>query len=304
MKPIVWQNCKELNIVKNRYGLIACAAAVMLTTAACGSSSGEPAKAAKPSVSVDASLRAKLPTEVKDSGVIKSASDATYPPMEFKAHGTDLTGFDIDLGNAIAKVLGVKMQWTNLSAASIIPGLENGRFDVALTSAQDTPERQAVFDFVDYMNIGSDLIVAAGNPTKISDFKSLCGKRLGVQSGTTQLADAQKRQADCGSDKIDIQSFPTNDAANLALSSGRVDAVYAQSPVNAYVVDQSNKRYEVVGEPYEPTLVGAVLPKGSKLVDAFEGAAKKLVEDGTYADLVKKWNLESSAVHEITVNGG
>ena len=286
-------------------GMIGLFAAVLTVTSACGSSDS-PAKAKEevPKVAKDSKIADMLPQAIKDAGVIKAASDATYPPMEFLEGGKALAGFDIDLGNALGQVLGVKIEWTNLSAASIIPGLENGRFDMAMTAAQDTPERQEFFTFVDYLNSGSDIMVPAGNTKNVSDFASLCGLKLGVQSGTTQLDDAKAAsQKNCASDPIDIQTFQTNDAANLALNSKRVDAVFAQSAVNAYVMSVSKGQYEVVSDAYNPALIGVCMPKDSELVDAVQAGIQKLIDDGTYGTIVKKWGLESSSVDKATING-
>lgn len=289
--------------MKIRMGMIGLAAAILTVTSACGSG-GSSAKEEVPEVSKDAKLAELLPEAIKDAGVIKAATDATYPPMEFLQGGKDLTGFDIDLGNALGELLGVKIEWTNLSAASIIPGLENGRFDLAMTAAQDTPERQEFFTFVDYLNSGSDIMVTKGNPKEISDFTSLCGLKLGVQAGTTQLDDAKAAsEKECADKPIDVQTFQTNDAANLALNSKRVDAVFAQSPVNAYVMSVSKGQYEVVSDIYNPALIGVCMPKDSELVEAVQAGMQKLIDDGTYDTIVEKWGLESSGVDKATLNG-
>lgn len=291
-------------MVNTRMGLVSLVAAVLAATSACGSGDASPAEEV-PTVTKDSSIADLLPQAVQDAGALKAASDATYPPMEFLEGGKNLTGFDIELGDALGQVLGVKIEWTNLSAASIIPGLENGRFDLAMTAAQDTPERREFFTFVDYLNSGSDIMVASGNPEGISDFASLCGLQLGVQAGTTQLDDAKAASAkSCGDDPIDIQTFQTNDAANLALNSGRVDAVFAQSAVNAYVMSVTNGQYEVVSDVYNPALIGVVMPKDSELVEAVQAGMQKLIDDGTYGEIVEKWGLESSSVEEATINGG
>lgn len=291
--------------MKIRMGMVGLFAAVLTVTSACGSGdSSAKEKQEVPKVSKDTKLADMLPQAVKDAGVIKAASDATYPPMEFLQGGKTLAGFDIDLGNALGQVLGVKIEWTNLSAASIIPGLENGRFDMAMTAAQDTPERQEFFTFVDYLNSGSDIMVTKGNPKKISDFASLCGLKLGVQAGTTQLDDAKAASSkECADKPIAIQTFQTNDAANLALNSKRVDAVFAQSAVNAYVMSVSKGQYEVVSDAYNPALIGVCMPKDSELVDAVQAGIQKLIDDGTYDKIVEKWGLESSGVDKATRNG-
>ena len=91
--------------MKIRMGMVGLCTAVLAATSACGSGSSSP-KAETPAASKDSKIAALLPQAVKDTGVIKVGSDATYPPMEFLEGGKTLSGFDIDLGNALGQVLG------------------------------------------------------------------------------------------------------------------------------------------------------------------------------------------------------
>jgi polar amino acid transport system substrate-binding protein len=285
--------------------ILACGALV-----ACGgSSTGDPSSSEIPEAQADQALNAKLPPSIRDAGVLTVPLDATYPPMEyFDTDGKTIIGFDLDIGRAVAQVLGVDIEFTNLAFPSILTSLQGDRFDMTITAISDIPERRDVVTFVDYFSTGSNVLVPKGNPNSIGDFTTLCGRPVGVQAGTTQLIDAEKRQADCvnaGKPKLDLSTFQTNDAANLALSSGRVDAVYAQSVVNAYVMTQAPSKYEVVGEELNKTPVGiAIVKDKTQLIEAVQGAVQKIIDDGTYAKILEKWNLESGAIPTATINGG
>jgi polar amino acid transport system substrate-binding protein len=257
----------------------------------------------------DPQLNAKLPTEIRETGVITVALDAAYPPMEFfDTDGKTMIGLDLDFGRAIGQVLGVEMEFTNLAFPSILTSLEGNRFDMTITAITDTPERRGVVTFVDYLSTGGNVLVAKGNPKGIGDFTTLCGRPVGVQAGTTQLADAERRQPGCaaaGKPPIILSTFQTNDAANLALTSGRVDAVYSQSIVNAYVMDQAPSTYEVVGEELNKTPIGiAIVKDKTQLIEAVQGAVQKIMDDGVYAKILEKWHLESRAIPTATINGG
>ncbi|MGB3482587.1 MAG: ABC transporter substrate-binding protein [Mycobacterium sp.] len=281
-----------------------------LTMVACGNAdTADSASSGLPVAEADPALNAKLPANIREAGVITVPLDATYPPMEyFDTDGKTIIGLDLDIGRAVAQVLGVDIEFTNLAFPSILTSLEADRFDMTITAISDIPERRDVLTFVDYFSTGSNVLVPKGNPKDIGDFLTLCGRPLGVQAGTTQLIDAEKRQADCissGAPPIDLSTFQTNDAANLALSSGRVDAVYAQSVVNAYVMTQAPDKYEIVGEELNRTPVGiAVVKDKTELIDAVQGAVQRIIDDGTYAEILKKWNLESGAIPTATINGG
>ena len=295
----------KLGNSRGAVGAIILAASLAAMTA-CGSANGSgSSNAPSPTVSKDAELAAELPAKIKEAGKISVATDPSSPPMEFFASdGKTLQGFDFDLGEAIGQVLGVDVTWTTLASAGIIPALQNGRFDMALTSAEDLPERRAVFGFVDYFQLGSQIVVKAGDGEKFTDFTSLCGHSVGVQAGTSQFIAATAQQKNCGSSKIDIQAFPDNNASYLALNSGRVEAVYVQTINAAYVSSKSPGQYDVLPDVYGTTLVGAAFPLDSGLVDVVQKAVQSLIDDGTYGQLLEKWKLENGAVEKATINGG
>lgn len=286
-------------------GVVVIAVSLFALTA-CGSDGSGAADEPTVAVTQDATLSDKLPASVKEAGVITIATDPSSPPMEFfAADGKTLNGFDVDLGNAIGEVLGVDVKWSTLASAAIIPALQNNRYDMSLTSAEDLPERRAVFTFVDYFNLGSQILVKAGTGDELSDFASLCGSSLGVQAGTSQFIYATKQKKECPEGStIDVQAFPDNNANYLALNSGRVDAVYVQTINASYVSSKAPGKYDVLPEIYGETPVGAVFPLKSELVDVVQEAVQKLIDDGTYGQLLEKWDLENGSVEKATINGG
>ncbi|UTM39807.1 ABC transporter substrate-binding protein (plasmid) [Rhodococcus pyridinivorans] len=291
---------------KRRMTMIAAAVMVAGLAAGCGSSSGEDNATSIPTVETNATLNEKLPQAIRDVGKLNVATDATYPPMQFfDTDGKTMIGFEIDMGNALGDLLGVKMDWTNLSAASIPPGLEGGRFDLALTSAQDLPERREVMTFVDYFKVGSSLLIEAGNPKDVADLKSMCGRPLGVQAGTAQLMYLEDHTSDCPEGQaIQIRTFPTNDAAVTSLRAGQVDAVFSQDNANAHIVKQTSGQFEMLSDSYEPTPVGIVLKKGSPLTGVLHEAMSELVTTDTYSKIVEKWGLGNNVVDTVTINNG
>ncbi|WP_173010244.1 ABC transporter substrate-binding protein [Mycolicibacterium sp. P9-64] len=281
-----------------------------ITLVACGGvDTGASSSSELPVAQADPTLNAKLPDKIREAGVITVALDVAYPPMEyFDTDGKTMIGLDLDFGRAVAQVLGVEIEFTNLAFPSILTSLQGNRFDMTITAITDTPERRDVVTFVDYLSTSGNVLVAKGNPKGIADFTTLCGRPVGVQAGTTQLADAERRQAACaaaGKPPITLSTFQTNDAANLALSSGRVDAVYSQSIVNTYVMAQAPTTYEVVGEELNKTPIGiAIMKDKTRLIEAVQGAVQKLMDDGIYAKILAKWHLESRAIPTATINGG
>jgi len=291
---------------------VALTAAAALALAACGSSSsggGGSTPAASTAGSVDATLAAKVPAKIKTAGAATVATDASYAPNEFFASdNTTIQGMDIDLGHAIGDVLGVKFNFVNASFDTIIPALGT-RYDLSMSAFTDNLARQQKVDMVTYYSAGVNFLVQKGKNSDLVSLDALCGKHVAVEKGTVQLDQAtaqSKKCTDGGKAAIDIQAYPDQNGANLALNSGRADVVLADSPVNAYAASQSNGTFEVVGSPYGTAPYGIPVPKGADyagFADAIKGALDKLNADGTYLQILKKWGVEQGAITNFTING-
>lgn len=301
----------------NRFGRllgplgVAAGLAACLVFTACSSSGGAgPAGTTAPSRAggqeSGSSLSALLPTAIRSSGSLTIATSADYPPFEFVGtDGQTIGGFDPDLGRAIGKVLGVNVKFINAGFDGLIPGVAAGKYTAVMAGVQDKKVREQTVSFVDYVLSGSDLAVVKGNPQHISSFSDLCGKAVAVEKGTTQVGFAQSQSKKCtnaGHQAIGVRIFNTENDANLALASNRVAAVFAESPTQAYAAKTSGK-LQIVGPIYDKQRVGVVLPKGQKkLAQAFQKAIQKLISNGTYKNLLAKWNMQSGAIPQALIN--
>jgi polar amino acid transport system substrate-binding protein len=268
---------------------------------------GAPASgsASAAALGVNEAARALLPAAIRDKGVLRIASDPTYPPFEF--YDTDnktLIGWDADMGDAIGAVLGLKVEHVPATFDTILPGLASGKYDLGMSTFSVTEERRKAVDFVPYLQGGTGLAVAPGNPDKLSvDAASLCGKAVAAQKGSIQSLDIlpvfSKKCTEAGSPAIDLQFFPTQNDANLALTSGRVQGVMADSVSLAYQGKLAGGKFEVAqGPDYEPELTGTALGKKSELLPAIQAATTAVLESPTYAEINTKWGLPAST--EIT----
>ena len=100
-----------------------------------------------------------------------------------------------------------------------------------------------------------------------------------------------------------ILQFDDQGQATNAVSLGQAQAVLADSPVVVYAVQQSNKALELVGDVYEAAPYGYAVGKDSGLSKALQAAVQSLIDDGTYADILKTWALSDGAVTESKING-
>lgn len=279
-----------------------------LTVAGCASSGGttaaSPTGGSSPNASDPKSL---VPASIRQAGTIRAATDATYPPNEFTApNGTTLEGFDIDLGNALAKELGLKIQFANTKFDSIITGIQGNRYDVALSSMTDNTARQAKVDFVDYFTAGTSILVKKGNPQNIHKLEDLCGKQVALESGTVQVKIAQAAKCPNGG-KINITQLPDDAAARLQVKTGRAVADMNDFPVAEYTARTSGggNDFEVVGTQYDSAPYGVAVSKDLPgLTKAIQAALQVLKTNGTYDAILKKWNIEQGGVSSFPINGG
>ena len=287
--------------------LLALAATGCTTVSEAGTTQGNdaPAAGSGTALAVNEEARALLPAEIRDKGVLRIASDPTYPPFEF--YDTDnktIIGWDADMGDAIGAVLGLKVEHVPATFDTILPGLASGKYDMGMSTFTVTDERRKVVDFVPYLQGGTGLAVAPGNPEGLTvEAASLCGKAIAAQKGSIQsldiLPEFSKECTESGKSAIDMQFFPTQNDANLALTSGRVAGVMADSVSLAYQGTLADGKFELAeGPDYEPELTATALGKKSGLLPAVQAATVAVLESATYGEINTKWELPAST--EIT----
>ncbi len=255
-------------------------------------------------VSTDARLAATVPPQLQTKKTLVVATDATYAPNEFIENG-QITGMDVDLARAILRVLGLEARVENQTFESIIPGLMSGKYNLSMSSFTDTKARERTVDFVTYFSAGTEFFVKAqGGPT-IETLDDLCGYRVALQKGTTQADDATAQDEKCGKagrPAVTVDAYPDQNAANLALASGRDDVGMADSPVAEYQVKHTNGQFKVVGKVYGTAPYGIALPKGSGLAVPIRDALLVLIRNGTYASILAKWGLARGAIEQPRIN--
>lgn len=284
-------------------------AVAALALSACGgggSSSGEASGSAAPSVAADEALAAKVPDAIKSSGTLTFGTDASYAPSEFIGEdGSTIEGFDIDLGKAIAAKLGLTGEFENAGFDSLIVGVQNGKYDSAMSSFTINPERLKQVNMVSYFDAGTAWATAAGNPAGVA-IDNACGKTVAVQKATVQVDDIEAKDKACtgaGNPAINIQQYNLQSDATTAVASGKADAMLADSPVVAYAVKQSGGKLEQLGDVYGTAPYGVAIPLAEKeFAETVASAIDALIADGTYQAILDQWGVANGAVQKAEVN--
>jgi polar amino acid transport system substrate-binding protein len=237
--------------------------------------------------------------KVVEAGKLTWGSSPTFTPFEFMRDGKPM-GFDVDLMDALAKRINLTSNMMGMEFKGVIPALLGNRIDVGVSGLYVTAERQQVADFIPYVIVGNQIVVQKGNPKKVSGRDGLCGFKVAVPVNTAFEASTKAVSAECkekGKAEIDILSLPGSNNVALALSQGRVDAALNSTATIAAMMGETPDAYELAGEAFDAnTKVGIALRKDSTALKAqLEQAMQAIVKDGTYAGLLKKWNLPPKA---------
>jgi polar amino acid transport system substrate-binding protein len=288
-------------------GLIAAGALSAASLSACADNTASEgaagSSASGSSVQQDDKLAALVPDEIAGRGTLKVGTDPTYAPNEFQEGSDKIVGFDIDLFNAVAGKLGLTPEYQASTFDNIIPGVQGGSYDVGVSSFTDNSEREQVVDMITYFEAGTQWAQAAGGDV---DPDNPCGLTVAVQTGTVQLEELTARSQACtaaGDKAIEILQFDDQGQATNSVALGQAQAVLADSPVMAYAVQQSNDALELAGDVYDAAPYGYVVAKNGGLSEALQGAVQSLIDDGTYADILKTWGLVGGAVSASQING-
>jgi polar amino acid transport system substrate-binding protein len=278
-----------------RPAALALASAALLAFAAgCSSSPGTTAATAagsgnKPAVQVPSGA-------LSQPGTIRYCSDISSPPLEFYQNGTQPTGSDIALGNAIAAKLGAQPVWVNTAFSGIVPALQAGHCDAIISQLFNKPARRAVVNFVNYMYSSEAVLVRGGNPLHVSGIAGLCGHKVAAETGTTVTTYLSAQSADCkarGQQPISVQTFLRDSDALEQLALGHVDAYGTTVETGSYDMSKSPGQFQFTGQPFGRILTGIATAKANTALNgAIARAFALLRQNGTYRQIMTQWRLQ------------
>ena len=240
-------------------------------------------------------VAANLPERITSTKTITYCSAITLPPMEFFNDKQQPVGVDIELGDALAKRLGLKSKWTNMPFAGLIPALLADHCDAIISQLFIKAPRLEVIDEIPYMNSQEGVIFKTGTP-KIQTLTDLSGKKVATVTGTTAtnlLEDANKELAKAGKPAINIVMFPENAPALQQVQFGQVVGYGVAYETALYYSHLQPANFINGAPPYFKILTGiGINKKQQDLETALKTELAGMMKDGTYAAIFKKWNLE------------
>ena len=224
--------------------------------------------------------------DIKKAGTITMATCSGFEPFEILGTDGKVTGVDVDIAQAMADYLGVKLEIADVDFDSIVPGVQSGKFDLGVAGITANDARRKNVDFsADYYTASQAIIVLSTNTTITSaeDVKKLT---VGVQKGTTGASY-------CEENGIKYNSYDNGAAACLALEGGKVDAVIIDKVPATKHVEAGEGKYKLLDEPLTKENYAIAIAKENKeLKDAVDAVLKQLTESGKLYEIFDKYNLE------------
>ncbi|KJC39366.1 ABC transporter substrate-binding protein [Bradyrhizobium sp. LTSP885] len=232
-----------------------------------------------------------------------------YPPFEFKDPASGkLIGFDVDIVDAIAAKMGIKVKWIDSSFDQLISSIETKRADIMVAGMADTPERRASVSFLDYLHANSVFFTLRVNAARFQDMNALCGKRVATARRTVWPAAIEKWSDDhctaAGKPAVILVGTDGSPDTRLQLNQGRADAAVQGAETIPYQNTIEGNRYVILGKPFLVQQMGLGFAKDdSQFGQKLKQALAALIADGSYQDLLRKWDLTDSAIEQAMING-
>ena len=270
-------------------------------------STAVPSQDVTSAIKEDPKLNAELPASVRSAGQLilgTTISPGTSGlPHAGEVNGQDV-GLDVDLRNAVAQVLGVKWDVQNGTFATIIPGVQNGKYQVGQDNFGATAAREKIVDFATYLNDGQAFLGASSvTASSISAITDACGYTIATAPGSTfqtlLTSNASKCAAD-GKKPWTVQYFSDSAPIFLGLANGKVDLYFGPTlslKYDATHIDGTKFLGQISSTP-----VGFVTAKNSPIAKALSDAVNELIANGDYAKVFAKWGVGGDLITKSVLN--
>ncbi|WP_124727152.1 transporter substrate-binding domain-containing protein [Staphylospora marina] len=225
-----------------------------------------------------------LLSDIKERGSIRIGTEGTYKPFSFHDEKTgELTGFDVEVAEEVAKRLGVKAEFVETPWDSMLTSLQTKKIDMVANQVGIKPERKEKFDFSKPYTVSYAQIVVKSDSTSISDIQDVKGKKAG-QTPTSNFGE-MARQAGA-----EIVAYEDMMSAMRDVAAGRIDFSINDRLAIAEMMKVSKLPLKTVGEPMDRSESAFPVPKGNaELIAEINKALDSMRQDGTLAKISMKW---------------
>ncbi len=222
-----------------------------------------------------------------DDLVVRVGTEPSFAPFEFMDEKTKtLTGFDIDLINAIAEASGFKTEISTMPFDGLIPAILTGSLDVGISAFTITDERRKHVAFsAPYIDAGLGIVIRSTLKNEIKGVNDLQGRKLCGQIGTSGAMYSEKIK------DAEVTQFNSASETYLELRKGGCDAIVNDRPVHAYYMATAKPDDLILLDGYiTAESYGIVMNKNNtELQELVKRGFDKIKADGTYQQIYDKW---------------
>ncbi len=241
------------------------------------------------------SSTAAIAANTLSDGKFAVGMEITYPPFE-SYDGDKVVGFDPDLTALLAGKMSLDYHFLDNKFTGLILGLSSDKFDAVISGMYIIPDRLKQADAIPYARTGASIMVVKGSDVLPKTENDLCGVKVGLQQGTTwvkALNDlSQSYCAPKGLKPIVVQEFPTAPEVTQALMSRNVQAQLEIAGAAQMFVERTKGRVQISSDDLVfPQTLGIYVKKDNPLKAQLETAMAEIKADGSYYDLIKKYDL-------------
>lgn len=246
------------------------------------------------------------PNDLVEPGALTIGIATGVPPMAYM-DGNKPTGFDVQIGEALAKAMCLTPKLVNMPFTGLLPAVDARKVDLVSASAGITPARQKVFEMEPYFVGGVSLVALKKDNIKFKDEYDACGHSVSTRAGSVEAHALEIAKAKCPADKpMDLKVYSSDNEAMQQLYKGVVQASFLDWPIATYTVNVDPRVASaspiLSGDgPNTPRHIdGLLMRKGnSSLVTAVKVSLNQLFSDGTYDKLLAQKKLEEGDVRKV-----
>jgi len=217
---------------------------------------------------------------------LKVGISPNYKPFDYK-EDAKLTGFDVDLVEAIAQNENIDITWVEISFDGLIPALKSSKIDMIASAMSQTDERKQSVDFTNTYYVTKNLYIKHKNNNSLNSKKDLEGKKIGVQLGTVQepIAKAIKNAK--------VQTNEDLNIAVLALKNEKIDALIADKDVVKGYLKENPELEAFFEEDDGSSGFSFAFDKNKQkpAIEKFNKGLEDLKKQGVYTQLLEKYGL-------------
>lgn len=226
--------------------------------------------------------QARTWSDIKKSGTMVVATEGAFYPFNY-FEGSTLTGFEVDVAEAVVKQMGLKLEWRVVPFDAELAAIRQGRFDFAIASHGYTPARAKAVDFATpHYCTGGQIVAHKNGPLSLTALK---GKTIGVQLATSYYDHAKQIPG-----VKEVKTYKSDPEAFAALKANKVDAWISDRFLVKADLAKNPDPTVVAGDQVFVERVSAIMQKNHpELMAHYNEALTAIMKNGTYQALSKKY---------------